>query len=199
MMHTKEAASQRMHHDIDGLLLANSGAWGWKWASELVRLRVRAGLTFHSWGCPIARPPPILLSQYLPRSLSLFLLLSWKKPRGYEAKWSGSEEGRPLAWCSGQTLQQRFLCSTHLLVLATAQIWPGFSQRANTAARPLYTGLFCKYRRQPSNVGMELEFWALDSGMVETLRKGHSHDIHIPINSISGHPLENWTSAAHLK
>lgn len=54
----------------------------------------------------------------LPSPLSLFLLLSWNRPRGCKAKWSHSEEGHPLAWCSGQTLQQRFLCSTHLLVLA---------------------------------------------------------------------------------
>lgn len=77
------------------------------------------------------------------------------------------------------------------LLWTTAPIWPGFSKHAYTAARPLYTGLFCKYRRQQVNVGMELEFWALDSGMFKTLRKGHSHDIHIPINSISGRPLEN--------
>lgn len=77
------------------------------------------------------------------------------------------------------------------LLWTTAPIWPGFSKHAYTAARPLYTGLFCKYCRQQLNVGMELEFRALDSGMFKTLRKGHSHDIHIPINSIPGRPLEN--------
>lgn len=41
------------------------------------------------------------------------------------------------------------------LLWTTARIWPGFSKHACTAARPLYTGLFCKYCRQQLNVGMD--------------------------------------------
>lgn len=118
-------------------------------------------------------------------SFSLFLCLSWHRPSGCRAKWSVSEEGHPLGMVLGTNTAAAFpllypSVGFGPLLWTTAHIWPGFSKHACTAARPLYTGLFCKYCRQQLNVGMEPEFGALDSGMVKTLRKDHSHDIYNP-------------------
>ncbi len=131
------------------------------------------------------------LSSYFPiicppaPSFSLFLCLSWHRPSGCRAKWSVSEEGHPLGMVLGTNTAAAFpllypSVGFGPLLWTTAQIWPGFSKHACTAARPLYTGLFCKYCRQQLNVGMEPEFGASDSGMVETSRKDHSHDIYDP-------------------
>lgn len=95
--------------------------WAEKKADGCVCVSVhkRAGMDGLARSLMIEAPPMsplILLPQYLP--LPLVRLLSWNQPKGRRAKWSVSEEGHPLAWCSGQTLQQRFLCSAHLLVLA---------------------------------------------------------------------------------
>lgn len=112
-------------------------------------------------------------------SPSCFLHLSWHQHSGRKAKWSVSEEGHPLGMVFGTNTAAAFplLCPSvgfGPLLWTTTQIWPGFSRHACTAARPLYTGLFCKYGRQQLNMGMELEFWALGSGMVKTLGKGRT-------------------------
>lgn len=119
-------------------------------------------------------PSHLTLPLFAPRSL--FLCLSWHQPSGWRAKWSVSEEGHPL----GMVFRTKTAAAFPLLypsvgfgplLWTTAQIWPSFSKHACTAARPLCTGLFCKYCRQQLNVGMEPEFGALDSGTVKTLRK----------------------------
>lgn len=93
------------------------------------------------------------------------------------------------AWCLGQTLQQRFLCSTHLLVLAHSS---GPQHRSGQALANMLVqqpdhftqDFFGKYAQQQLNVEMESDFWALDGGMVKTLRQGHSHSklyfLHFP-------------------
>lgn len=117
--------------------------------------------------------------------LPLSLSFPWHQPSGCRAKWSVTEEGHPLGVVFGTNTAAAFpllypSVGFGPLLWTTAQIWPGFSKHACTAARPLYTGLFCKYCRQQLDVGMEPELGALDGGMVKTLRKDHSHDIHIP-------------------
>lgn len=147
-------------------------------------------------------PSHLTLPLFAPRSL--FLCLSWHQPSGWRAKWSVSEEGHPL----GMVFRTNTAAAFPLLypsvgfgplLWTTAQIWPGFSKHACTAARPLCTGLFCKYCRQQLNVGMEPEFGALDSGTVKTLRKKKTFPrcLH-PINSIYDLPLENCASDALL-
>lgn len=113
----------------------------------------------------------------------LFLWFTWHQPSGRRAKWSVSEEGHPLGMVFGTNTAAAFpllypSVGFGPLLWTTAQIWPGFSKHACTGARPLYTGLFCKYCQQQLNVGVELGLCALDSGMAKTQRKGHSHDIY---------------------
>lgn len=119
-------------------------------------------------------------------SFSHLLHRSWHQPRGCKAKWSLSEEGHPLGMLFGTKTAVTFPLHCPSvgfgpLLWTSAQIWPGFRKHACTGARPVYTGLFCKYWRQQLNVGIELGIWALESGVIKTLRQGHSHDIHIPI------------------
>lgn len=101
---------------------------------------------------------------------SLFPRLSWHQPTGCGAKWSVSEEGHPLGMVFGTNTAAAFpllypSVGFGPLLWTTAQIWPAFSKHACTAARALYTGLFCKYCQQQLNVGMEQELGALDGGM----------------------------------
>lgn len=73
---------------------------------------------------------------------------------------SVSEEGHPLGIVLGTNTAAAFpllypSVGFGSLLWTTAQLWPGFSKHACTAARPLYRGLFCKYCRQQLNEGME--------------------------------------------
>lgn len=86
--------------------------------------------------------------------------LPWKRPSGRGAKRSVSEEGHPLGVAFGTNTAAAFplLCPSvgfGPVLWSTAQIWPGISKHACTAARALCTGLFCKYCRRQLNVGME--------------------------------------------
>lgn len=105
------------------------------------------------------RSPLILFSHYLPRSPSFSVSVSpGHRPSGCRAKWSVSEEGHPLGMAFRTNTAAAFpllypSVGFGPLLWTTAQIWPGFSKHACTAARPLYTGLFCKYCRQQLNVG----------------------------------------------
>lgn len=94
--------------------------------------------------------------------LFLFFCLSWHRPSGCKAKWSVSEEGHPLSVVFRTNTAAAFpllypSVGFGSLLWTTAQIWAGFSKQACTAARALYTGLFCKYCQQQLNVGMEPE------------------------------------------
>lgn len=100
-------------------------------------------------------------------SFSLALSLSWHQPSGRAAKWSVSEEGHPLGMVCGTNTAAAFpllypSVGFGPLLWTRAQIWPGFSKHACTAARPLYTGLFCNYCQQQLNVGREPGFGTLD-------------------------------------
>lgn len=63
------------------------------------------------------RSPLILLCHYLPLAPSFSVSPGISPVDGGPSGQSLRRDTRS-AWCSGQTLQQRFLCSTHLLVLA---------------------------------------------------------------------------------
>ena len=133
------------------------------------------------WGQGLLSSASLLFALSL--SLPLLLWLSWPQPSGCRAKWSVSEEGHPLGVVFGTNTAAAFpllypSVGFGPLLWTTAPIWPGFSKHACTAARPLYTRLFCKYCRQQLNVGNGTGI--LDGGSVRTLGKGHSHDIYKP-------------------
>lgn len=76
------------------------------------------------------------------------------------------------AWCLGQTLQQRFLCSTHLLVLAHSsrpQRRSGQALANMLVQQPDHftRDFFCKYGQRQLNVGMESELWASSEGWLK--------------------------------
>lgn len=139
--------------------------------------------------------PLLIFTSPLFSPYSLFLCLSWHRPSGCRAKWSVSEEGHPLGIVFGTNTAAAFpllypSVGFGPLLWTTAQIWPGFSKHACTAARPLYTGLFCKYCRQQLNVGMEPEFGALDSGIVYAFAEAFISQWYIM--NPTGNQFTNW-------
>lgn len=141
---------------------------------------------------------------YLARFVPSLLILSprWHWPSGCMAKWSVSEEGRPPRMAFGTNTAAAFpllypSVGFGPVLWTAAQIWPGFSKHACTAARPLYTGLFCKYCQQQLNVGMDQNSGLWTAGWLKCEERSFPWHLQ-SITSIFDIPLQYVASSTPL-